>query len=543
MGRENEKGSRTPLGSRQELNRPGRAVRAAGAALLAVHCSAAAAEDAPREPALRIDTIEIRPTNVFAPDEAAKSFFPYGLANALHFTTRASFIQKQLLFAPGEVLRPDLLAETERNLRAFGLFRRAYVRAEGQHVVVETADAWTLLLRGSLSNKGGVTTYSIGAEEYNLLGTGRQFGFGWEKETDRSSRSVFYADPNLFAPHAAFRLDASELSDGRFFRAAMGRPFYALDVPWALEGAIRLSDFDTKLYAGGEEATVWKEQERDLLVTGGRLLSRDVDAVMRFIGSVEWNDVELRGGGLGAPPPERRANRTFLFLSAGLARVGSDWITRRLVDLIDRDEDFNLAPSGRLELGFSLPVWGAESAGRALVSGSVGTPLRSGFALATLAASTRLSGGVENARLSAGARAYVMKGPWTLVGNVSTLVGWNLDPESQIALDGESGLRAYRLHAVEGNRRLVGNVEARVLVVPEILQLVSFGLAAFGDAGWSWGDPDGFWHLADAGVGLRIGITRASKSSLVRIDVARVLHPDPLGRTGWLLSFSSGQAF
>jgi hypothetical protein len=543
VGRENEKGSRTPLGPSQELTRPGRAVRAAGAALLAVHCAAALAEDAPREVAPRIDTIEIRPTNVFAPDEAAKSFFPYGLANALHFTTRTSFIQTQLLFAPGDALRPDLLAETERNLRAFGLFRKVTVRAEGERVVVETADAWTLLLRGSLSNKGGVTTYSIGAEEYNLLGTGRQFGFGWEKETDRSSRSAFYADPDLFAPHTAFRLDASELSDGRFFRAALGRPFYALDVRWALEGAVRLSDFDTKLYAGGEEAMVWKEQERDLLVTGGRLLSRDLDAVMRFIGSVEWNDVKLRAGGLGAPPPEERTHRTFLFLSAGLAREGSGWITRRLIDRIDRDEDFNLAPSGRLELGFSPPVGDSQAAGRALLSGSMGTLLPAGFALATVAASTRLSGGIENATVSAGARAYALKGPWTLVGNVSTLVGWNLDPESQIPLDGENGLRAYRLHAVQGDRRLVGNVEARVLVVPEILQLVSFGLAAFGDAGWSWGDPDGFRHLADAGVGLRIGITRASKNSLVRVDVARVLHPDPLGRTGWLLSFASGQAF
>jgi hypothetical protein len=538
VGREDEKGSRTPLGRRQELTRPGRAVRAAGAALLAVHCSTAAAEDVPR-----IDTIEIRPTNVFAPDEAAKSFFPYGLANALHFTTRTSFIQNQLLFAPGDVLRPDLLAETERNLRAFGLFRKATVRAEGERVVVETADAWTLLLRGSLSNKGGVTTYSIGAEEYNLGGTGRQFGFGWEKETDRSSRSVFYADPDLFAPHTAFRLDAAELSDGRFYRAALGRPFYALDVPWALEGAVRFSDFDTKLYAGGEEAMVWKERERDLLVTGGRLLSRDLDAVMRFVGSLEWNDVHLRAGGLGAPPPEERAHRTFLFLSAGFAREGSGWITRRLIYKIDRDEDFNLAPSGRLELGFSPPVGEVQAAGRALLSGNVGTLLPAGFALATVTASTRLSGGVENARLSAGARAYALKGAWTLVGNVSTLAGWNLDPESQIALDGENGLRAYRLHAVQGNRRLVGNVEARVLVVPEVLQLVSFGLAAFGDAGWSWGDPDGFWHLADAGVGLRIGITRASKNNLVRVDVARVLHPDPLGRTGWLLSFSSGQAF
>ncbi len=538
MGREIEKGNRTSLGSRKELTRPGRAVRAAGAALLAVHVSVAAAEDAPR-----VETIEIRPTNVFAPDEAAKSFFPYGLANALHFTTRTSFIQKQLLFAPGDVLRPDLLAETERNLRAFGLFRKASVRAEGERVVVETADAWTLLLRGSFSNKGGVTTYSIGAEEYNLVGTGRQFGFGWEKETDRSSRSVFYVDPNFLAPHALFRLDAADLSDGRYLRAGFGRPFYALDVPWALEGSVRISDFDTKLYAGGEEATVWKQKQRGMLLTGGRLIARDLDAVVRLLGSVEWNDVKLAGGGLGAAPPGDQSQRTFLFVSAGVERVGSHWINRRLVDRIDRDEDFNLGASGRAELGFSVPAFGARSAERGLLSGSVGTLLPSGFALATATASTRIRGGFENARVSADSRFYVLKGSWTLVGNVATAVGWNLDPENQIPLDGENGVRGYRLHAVEGNRRVVGNAEARVLVVPEILQLVSFGLAAFGDAGWSWGEPDGSWHLADAGVGLRIGITRASKNSLLRVDVARSLHPDPLGRTGWLLSFSSGQAF
>ena len=417
------------------------------------------------------------------------------------------------------------------------------MRAEGTRVIVETADAWTLLLRGSLSNKGGVTTYSIGAEEYNLLGTGRQFGFGWEKETDRSSRSVFFVDPNLFAPHVNFRFDVSDLSDGQFFSLALGRPFYALDVPWALEGTVRSSDFDTKLYAGGDEATVWKEEQRNLLVTGGRLMSRDPDAVVRLLGSLEWNEVKLREGGLGPPPPADSAHRTFLFLSAGVAREGSDWITRRLVNQIDRDEDFNLAPSVRVEVGFSPPVGDVQGAGRALVSGSMGTLLPSGFALATLQASTRLSGGVENALLSADARAFMQTGPWTFVGRLGTMVGWNLDPENQIPLDGENGVRAYRLHAVEGTRRFVGNLEARVLAVPEILQLVSFGLAAFGDVGWSTGDPDGFWKLADAGVGLRVGLTRASKTSLLRVDVGRSLHPDPLGRTGWLLSFSSGQAF
>jgi hypothetical protein len=498
-----------------------------------------AAEDGPC-----IDAIEIRTTNVFSPEEAAKAFFPYGLANILHFTTRSSFIEEQLLFQVGQDLRPDLLAETERNLRAFGLFRKASVRAEGSRVVVETADAWTLLLRGSLSNKGGVTTYSVGAEEYNLLGTGRQFGFGWEKDIDRFSRSVFYADPDLFYPHNMLRLDAADNSDGRFLQFAMGRPFYALDAPWSLQSVIRRFDFDTKLYSGGEESTLWKEEERGVLITGGRLLSRDADGVDRILGSIEWTSVRLLDGGLGTPPPQDdRSQRTFLFLDVGYQRQGADWITRRLVDQIDRDEDFNLGASYQVEIGASPHFGASEAAGRAIVSGSTGTLIPSGFALATVNASTRLHGGFENTLLTADTRAYVLLDPWTLVGRVSSTVGWDLDPESQVALDGFTGMRGYRLHAVEGDRRLVGNIEARVLVVPEILQLLSFGLAAFGDAGYSWGEPDGFWRLADVGVGLRIGVTRASKNSLLRVDVARSMHPDPLGRTGWLLSFSSGQAF
>src|ERR1017187_1731626 len=291
LGSEDATGAGASLEPHEELTRNGLAACAVIAALLGLLGRGLAAQEVPR-----IDVVEIRTTNVFAPQEAAKSFFPYGLANALHFTTRSSFIQEQLLFQPGDDLRPDLLAETERNLRAFGLFRRAYVRAEGTRVVVETADAWTLLLRGSLSNKGGVTTYSMGAEEDNLLGTGRQFGFGLEKDVDRISRSVFYADPDLFVPHNLLRLDAADNSDGRFLQFALGRPFYAYDAPWALQSTMLRFDFDTKLYAGGEESTLWKEEERGILLTGGRLVSRDPGGADRLLGSIEWTTVRLLDG-------------------------------------------------------------------------------------------------------------------------------------------------------------------------------------------------------------------------------------------------------
>jgi hypothetical protein len=509
-----------------------------GGLLAALAAGPVAAQDRPA-----ISEVEIRPTNVFSDEEAARPFFLYRLADALHVTTKASFIERQLLFKPGDRLRPEILAETERNLRAFGLFRKASVRAEGTRVVVETADAWTLLLRGSLSNKGGTTTSSIGAEEYNLAGLGMQFGFGYAQEASRSSRSAFFTAPDVVAPHAAFQLNASDLSDGQRFSIAYGRPFYALEAPWALQGSLNTSNFDTKVYAGGEEAATWRELQRAALISGGSRISGDASGVDRLLVSLQWSEVRLRAKD-GPPPPDAPASyRRYLFFSAGFEHVGAEWVTRRQVDQIERDEDFNLATGLHVEAGISPGFDTHGAAGQLIANFQAGTSFPKGFALFTSTGSTRLENGFQNALVGVDARGYVLSPPWTFVGRVGTLIGWRLDPEDQIALDGTNGVRGYRLYAVEGTRRLVANAEARLLLVPEIFSLLSFGVAAFGDAGYSWGAPDGFWHLADAGVGLRIGITRASKNNLLRLDVARVLHPDPLGRTGWLVSFSSGQAF
>jgi hypothetical protein len=519
--------------------RSGRSRRRACPAL--VFCAALTRELAAQAPPA-ISTVEIRPTDIFSDEEAAQ-FFLYRWANALHVRTKPAFIETQLLFAPGDPLRLEILAETERNLRAFGLFRKASVRAEGTRVVVETADTWTLLLRGSLSNKGGVTEYSVGAEEYNFLGLGMQFGFGWEKTADRFERFVFFTHPNLLAPHAVFQIQASDLSDGQRFSLAYGRSFYALEVPWALGSSLNRSDFDTKLYAAGEEAAVWKQRQRIANLSGGFRVGGDVNGAERLLASVEWNEVRLTPGTGPPPPPGPESNRRFLYFSGGYEYVGSAWITRRQVETLERDEDFNLATSVHGEAGISPGYDERNVSGRFAANLSSGTSIPSGFALFTATGSTRLESGFQNATVGADARGYVLKGPWTLVGHLGTLIGWRLDPEVQIPLDGATGVRAYRLHAVEGDRRFVANAEARLFVLPEFWSLLSLGVAAFGDVGYSWGPPDGFWHLADAGLGLRVGVTRSSRNSLVRIDVARALHPDPLGRTGWLVSFSSGQAF
>ena len=510
----------------------------AGAALVALLLGRVAVAET-----VRITEIEIRPENVFSPSEAAASFFPYGLANALHVVSRKSLIRKFLLFDVGDPLDPDRFAETERNLRATGLFRYVLIRYEGTKVIVETGDAWTLLLRGGLSSKGGVTSYQIGVEEANLIGTGRQLKFLYDKGTQRISRSFTFADPAFVRPYTLLKLVYSNLSDGTFYEASLQRPFYALDTPWAAGAALQDARFEPKVYAGGEEVATYSERQIFFRADGGLRTSLSGSSTDRVLGFVEFTDTNVTAGPFGPPPPPPGLPRRFFFIGTGVEREARGWIQRTDVDRIERVEDFNLAPVGQIQLGLSPEVFGATGAARMTVRGSMGTLIPSGFSVATVSGETRYANGPQNAIVNLDLRAILQIPSGTLVARIGLASGWRLDPEVQIYLDGETGVRAYRLHAVSATGRLVGNFELRKVFFHDVLHLVSIGAAAFFDTGVSWGPPDGNWRLADAGVGLRFGLTRAAQMSLLRLDVARAFNPDPLGRTGWLVSFASSQAF
>jgi outer membrane translocation and assembly module TamA len=119
-----------------------------------------------------------------------------------------------------------------------------------------------------------------------------------------------------------------------------------------------------------------------------------------------------------------------------------------------------------------------------------------------------------------------------------------MDRDVQFFADGLNGLRGYRAYAFEGSRAVILNVEQRLYLGREILQLASPGIVAFFDAGNA--NSGGFRELmhvkSDVGIGLRIGLPRTPKN-LLRIDLAYALNRDPRGRKGLLISVSSGQAF
>ena len=52
----------------------------------------------------------------------------------------------------------------------------------------------------------------------------------------------------------------------------------------------------------------------------------------------------------------------------------------------------------------------------------------------------------------------------------------------------------------------------------------------------------GDWKV-DAGVGLRLAMSWAPVMNVFRVDAAYAFERDPSGKRGWLISFSTGQAF
>jgi hemolysin activation/secretion protein len=106
----------------------------------------------------------------------------------------------------------------------------------------------------------------------------------------------------------------------------------------------------------------------------------------------------------------------------------------------------------------------------------------------------------------------------------------DLDPEKQLLLGGDTGLRGYPLGYQSGDRRLLLTLEQRFYTDREFFQLGHLGGAVFFDVGRAWfegGAPgEDLGVLKDVGFGLRLSSSRSSGKSVLHIDVAFPLDGD-----------------
>ena len=498
---------------------------------------------------LRVGKITIESLEVYSTSEEARGSF-YRLANRMHIETKRPTIEKFLLFKEGDVYDQAKLAETERNLRAQQFLKSASVIPLDPHdgvvdVRVVTQDGWSMAPEMQLGSGGGTTTYGIMLTESNLLGFGRAVEVGYNKGVDRNQFLVAYNDPALLVPYLRAHFSYATTSDGYNRQFNLRRPFFAFETPWSGEATFTSFRQDDRLYQDGVVVARFSQAHRDLGAGYGFAIHPNENSANRVSGGFRFVDDDfgpIEGG-------TQFDSRQFRYLLTQFEHSESDFLKLNFVNKDTRYEDFNLGRGYAITAAVSPRALGVDATtGYVSLSGTGGFRLSDeSFVMPSMSISTRLASGIDNAIANANLLVVDRVGndrPRTFVGHIAVNSGWRMDGEKQFFADGLTGLRGYRTHSFAGSRSIVFNVEERLYLGREILQVVYPAIVAFIDAGNA--TNGGFSELmslkTDFGVGVRFGLPH-TKKNVLRIDLAYAVNRDPLGRHGLLVSFSSGQAF
>jgi outer membrane translocation and assembly module TamA len=293
-------------------------------------------------------------------------------------------------------------------------------------------------------------------------------------------------------------------------------------------------------------------QRLHLIGSYGLALDASTISAMRVSLGLDWRK-EAFHPLAGQPVSTLPLDREFRYVFVQYETVLPDYLTWNYIDHDDRVEDVALGPRLLVKLGISPAAFGVDrTTGLVEAAGEAGFRIgANAFLRGRAAFDARVATTLEDAHFQGDVwfvRRFQTSLRQTFVAHVGAFHGWNLDADEQFFMDGTTGLRGYRLRSFEGDQRVVLNLEQRFYSGWQIAGLVSPGFAVFFDAG-TMGGPGSARPMQlsqvkmDVGVGLRFALAWAPVNNVFRIDAAYALQPDPHGRKGWLISFSSGQAF
>jgi hypothetical protein len=488
-----------------------------------------------------IGKIDIDPRNIFEESDPRENKGLYRLADRLHVRTKPSTIRAQLLFRSGDRYSAERLAETERNLRKLVFIYDAKVfpvrYADGKvDVMVITRDVWTLSPSISFGRSGGTNSTSYSLQEENFLGWGKDLEIGRQSNVDRTSNIAEYSDPSVLGSRWTGALAYVDSSDGNQRIAQLSRPFYALDTQWSATLSGQTYDRTVSRYFLGNIVDQFNNDEKTYLIEGG-VSTGLVDGWSRRLKFGMYYD---RNDFLPTPattlpakplPPDRTLSYPF---------VGFDIIQDRYgkagdENLIGKTEDLYYGTEVTGEVGYSDAAFGANHDAlmvKSAVVHGLEWPHEQQLFLNWDLSSRLESDHARNLISDAAVRYYWRWRPdWLLYGSLSGTVTHLLDPDVQLLLGGDNGLRGYPLRYEAGTSRGLLTVEQRVFTDWYPFRLIRVGAAAFADVGRTWGSGvvgnSDLGLLSDVGLGLRLGNARSGLGNVLHLDIALPLKEVP----------------
>jgi hypothetical protein len=490
----------------------------------------------------RVGEILVKVYDVFDPSDPREDNWVYRTANALHYKTRRPTVIDQLTFEKGSLLKVQRMRESERVLRQRRYLFDAVVRvarydpdANVADIEVSVRDVWTLNPGVSYSTTGGQTSKGFEIEELNLAGRGQKLQLSYDDDVDRESYEVQWINPNVFGSRWELTTTYADLSDGETKFLALERPFYALDTRWST-GGYGYDDLRVQTrYDLGKPVDAFEVDTRQLDLHYGWSKGLRDGWAKRWLAGLRYDEQSFAAVPGEVAPPEFPPDRKFIYPWLGAEWVQDAYTEVRNHDQIGRTEDLYLGTWWRATLGYASESLGS-SIDAWLFTGSTYSarqyrPDRQ-WSLEASGRGRLQSGDLRDAVLTARAMHYWrIDARQTFFASVTGTVTEELDPDRQLLLGAEEGLRGYPLRYQTGTAAALLTLEHRVFTDWYPFRLFHVGAAAFFDSGRTWGPtlggerPKGW--LNDIGVGLRLGNSRSGIGSMVHVDLVYALDPVP----------------
>jgi hypothetical protein len=488
--------------------------------------------------------VQLQRRDIFDPNERS---WLARLANRLHFQTRPAIIRRELLFRVGEPYDSALVEESERNLRALGIFRRVQIDSirtpTGLMLRVLTKDGWSTQADWRFRSTGGEVAFTIGLVENNLLGTASTAAIRYRHDPDRSSVALSFRRPRMFAGTVGLGLQYENRSDGSIAGIALERPFFSLTSLRAFR--VEAEDHRERIlrFVEGEDIPSDTLSRRFSLVRASAAWAVHASSAGFFrvglMGQVQRDDFKPEASPVAFPKtvlgsfgPYLVWNRARFLVTQGYAGFA-------------REEDVDLGLTIRAGLQLAPRAFGYERDGIGpSVSGRIGATMPGGFGYLDAAANALYTAaGLDSGAVQL-AGTVVLQPGLRHVAVVHVEGGWleNPLPGEEFDLGLGSGPRAFGSHAFTGNRTFFATAEYRYTIFDNLGGLVGLGIAGFVDHGGAWYSGSKRRVGWDAGVGLRVGASRSSDTPSLRFDLARRFAND-VEPAGWVLTVGKGFAF
>ncbi|MBQ4837378.1 MULTISPECIES: hypothetical protein [Pseudoalteromonas] len=486
----------------------------------------------PKKNGGKISAIELHQLNVFDTSLPEEDNALFRFANEAHITTKPEVIKSVLLFTENTAYDPQLLIESERLLRQQPYLYDARIFAEENchgdvTVTVVTRDLWTLLPDLSFSRSGGENSSRIGFRESNLFGYGKRLSLTHIEDADRSGYLFVYDDPNILSSRYQGRVEYSDNDDGERHYIGVDYPFFSTRTPVSY-GFLNYGNKRIEpLYENGETVSEFEQDSEVTQIYYGIATAQKANWTRRVIAGYRDQTESFREVKETTLPIAQQRKLSYPYVQ--VQWLETDFIKVKNFDSIYRTEDLNLGWNINSQLGYSSDSISNDDSRwifNTTISKAHYTSERSLFRVnfAFNGYWNLEKGESENLITQLNLEYHLATGNYqSWYSQLNIAHGKHLTEDKQLTLGGETGLRGFPARYLQGDRRIVLNLEKRYYWEYDLLHLFKVGGAAYFDIGRVDGKTlfsVNHKFYKNLGFGIRMAPSRANSGLVLHLDLA-----------------------